>query len=219
MPKETTGAFYSAGDKIFKPLDKREARRVVAKKYNISDKFILALGGRDPKNNIGRLIRAYHLICHEFSEEFKLVILGDTEDQHEIFVRLTQMLSIGDKIIFTKYVPKRNLPFFYNACECFIYPSLYDRFGLPLLEAASCGTPVIASKLSAVPKAFQNCFLYVDPYDVMNMAQNLYDAMTDNKLREELSIRSLEHSRRYSWEESPKQMLKVHKNSCKKNTH
>lgn len=211
MQKETAGALYSAADKIFRPLDKREARRVIEKKYNIGDKFILAVGGTEPKKNIGRLIRAYHLICHELSEECKLVILTNTEDHYEIFERLAQKLSIADKIIFAKFVSKRNLPFFYNACECFIYPSLYDHFGLPLLEAASCGTPIIASKLSAVPEPLENCFVYVDPYDVINIAQNLYDTMRNNKLREELSMKSLECSRRYSWEQSPKQMLKVHK--------
>ncbi len=211
MPKEKVEVIYSAADKIFKPLDKREARRIIAKEYNINDKFILAMGGTNPKKNIGRLIRAYHLICHELPEEFKLVILGESENRYEGFGRLARKLSIEDKIIFTEYVPKRNLPFFYNACECFFYPFLYDSLGLPLLEAASCGAPIITSEISEMPDILGNCCVYVNPYDVINMAQNLYDTMRNEKLREELSLKSLEYSRQYSWEKTSQQILNIYK--------
>ncbi|AOT68586.1 glycosyltransferase family 4 protein [Geosporobacter ferrireducens] len=211
MPKEKKKEIYLDVDKIFKPLDKKEAKKVIAKRYNIEDKFILTVGGANPNKNIGRIIRAYHLICHEFPEEFKLVILGDSEDNYEVFGRLAQKLSIADKIIFTEYVSKRNLPFFYNACECFFYPSLYDRFGLPLLEAASCGTPIITSKISEIQEILGNCCIYVNPYDIINMAQNLYDTMRNEKLREELSLKSLEYSRRYSWQNTSQQILKSYK--------
>lgn len=211
MPKEKIEMIYSAPDKAFRPIDKKEARKAIEKRYNIQEKFILALGGRSSRKNTARLIRAYHLICNEFSEEFKLVILGDGEQQ-DTFYELAKKLSIEDKIIFADTVPKSNLPFFYNACECFVYPSLYEGIGLPLLEAASCGTPIITSKIAAIPEILGNVCIYVNPYDVIDMAQGLYDTIRDEKLRENLAQMSLEHSKKYSLVKSPQQLMKAYKN-------
>ncbi|KXG77771.1 glycosyltransferase family 4 protein [Thermotalea metallivorans] len=210
VPKEKIEVIYHAADKIFKPMDKTEARNKIGEKYYIANPFILYLGGFSPRKNIARLIRAFHLICRELEGDYKLVILGEPSRTYANLKRLVEKLKIQDKVIFAGFIPTGDLPVFYNACECFVYPSLYEGFGLPPLEAAACGVPVVTSKISSIPEIMGSCCTYVNPYEIVDIAQGIYDTLTDQELRKRLIEKGLQHSKNFSWEKASLQTLKVY---------
>ncbi len=215
VSQEKISVIYHAANKIFKPLDKKWAKEMIAKKYGMNYKFILYLGGFSPRKNITRLIRAFHMICNEFEETYKLVILGEPSRTYESLNRLAEKLCIADKVIFTGFVPTSSLPLFYNSCEAFVYPSLYEGFGLPPLEAAACRIPIITSNISSIPEIMGNSCTYIDPYDVVDMAQGIYDTLINDHLREDLSDKAFEHSRKYSWRKASEETLKVYRSLIK----
>ncbi|TCO80081.1 glycosyltransferase family 4 protein [Marinisporobacter balticus] len=210
IPEEKINVIYDAPDEIFKPIEKKISKKLIAKKYGINNKFILFVGGISPRKNIRRLIQAFSMIAHEFKEEYKLVILGEYSENYACLNSLLEKLSLKEKIIFTGFVPKNVLPFFYNGCEVFVYPSLYEGFGLPPLEAAACGVPIITSKVTSMPEVMGESCIYIDPYDVINIAQEIYDTVIDTKLGETLCIKSLAHSKKYSWKRASEETLKVY---------
>ncbi|QZY56509.1 glycosyltransferase family 4 protein [Crassaminicella profunda] len=211
LPKEKVSVIYYAPDKIFRPLEKNKAKEIIKEKYGIKNKFILYVGGFSSRKNIERLIRAFHMIHNEFEEEYKLVILGDTSLTYESLNKLVKELSIEEKVIFTGFVEKKTILYFYNGCEAFVYPSLYEGFSLPPLEAAACGVPIITSKVSSIPEIMGNCCIYINPYDVINIAQTIYDTIIDKDLRMKLSQQSLKHSKKYSWKRTSEEIVEVYK--------
>lgn len=211
VPNEKINVIYHAADQIFTPINKENAKKKIGEKYGIKDKFILYLGGFSPRKNIARLIRGFKMICNEFQEEHKLVILGEPSRTYENLMKLTDKLSMSDKVIFTGFVPTEDLTSFYNSCEVFVYPSLYEGFGLPPLEAAACGVPVVTSDISSIPEVMGDCCTYVNPYDVVDIAQGIYDTITDKELRRTLSVKGLERVKKYSWEKSSEETLDVYK--------
>ncbi|MFZ5968132.1 MAG: glycosyltransferase family 4 protein [Bacillota bacterium] len=210
VPNDKIEVIYHAADSIYQPMEKKDAKTIVEELFHIRDKFILYLGGFSPRKNLTRLIRAFHKICNEFDEAYKLVILGEPSRTYENLNKLAEKLSIRDKIIFTGFVPTKYLPAFYNACECFVYPSLYEGFGLPPIEAAACGTPVITSNVSSMPEVMGNTCVYLNPYDVVDMAQTIYDTVTDQDLMDSLKQRSLDHGKKYSWKDATQKTLSIY---------
>ncbi len=215
VSKDKIEVIYHAADKIFKPMHKVEAKNKITENYQIANPFILYLGGFSPRKNISRLIRAFHMICHEFEEDYKLVILGEPSRIYDNLRRLTEKLGIEDRVIFTGFVPTNDLPLFYNACECFVYPSLYEGFGLPPLEAAACGVPVVTSRSSSIPEIMGNSCTYINPLEVVDIAQGIYDTITDQDLKNQLIQRSLEHAKKFSWEKASMETLMVYDNLLK----
>ncbi|MDF2547191.1 MAG: glycosyl transferase, group 1 [Anaerosolibacter sp.] len=210
VPKEKVEVIYHAADKIFQPIDKGEAKKKITETYGIASPYILYLGGFSPRKNIARLIRAFHMICHEFDEDFKLVILGEPSRTYVNLKKLTQKLGVEDKVIFTGFVPTNDLPLFYNGCACFVYPSLYEGFGLPPLEAAACGVPVVTSKVSSIPEIMGQSCTYIDPFEIVDIAQGMYDTIMDQELRSRLIGKGLDQTKKFSWEKASLETLRVY---------
>ncbi|WZL74585.1 glycosyltransferase family 1 protein [Clostridiaceae bacterium 35-E11] len=211
LPQEKIDVIYYGIDKIFRPMNKQDAQNIIKKRYGIGDKFILHVGGVNPRKNVARLIRAFHMIYNELNEEYKLIILGKPDESFENMMKLSEKLGIKEKIVFIDFVQKDVLPFFYNACEVFVYPSLYEGFGLAPLEAAACGVPIVASNTASIPETMGDACVYISPHNIVHMAQEIYDTIMNKDQRENLSIKAFKQSKKYSWKKASKETLKVYK--------
>ncbi|MBC8059045.1 MAG: glycosyltransferase family 4 protein [Clostridiaceae bacterium] len=196
----------------YKPQDKLKCKEFIKNKYNITKPFILYIGGFSPRKNVKALIIAFSKIFKELPVEYNLVIVGaDNRDQFAYLNSLGLNMEISNQIIFTNYVLDDDLPMFYNACEVFAYPSLYEGFGLPPLEAMSCGVPVITSNLTSIPEVVGEAGILIDPYDEEALSKALLKVLCDLKLQSSLGLKGIERAKNYNWKKTAEETLKVYK--------
>ena len=163
----------------------------------LPDRFILFVGTLEPRKNIGRLLQPYALLSQERPP---LIIVGAKGWLYEQVFALRESLNLDDEVHFVGYVPGEDLPLWYNAADLFVYPSLYEGFGLPPLEAMACGTPVVASNASSLPEVVGEAGLLVDPNDVEALTGAMEQALGDADLRGTMRARGLTQARCFSWE-------------------
>lgn len=132
------------------------------------------------------------------------------KDAAENLIKISSNSKISSKIIFTDYVQEEDLPLFYNSCETFVYPSIYEGFGLPPLEAMSCGVPVITSNTSSIPEVTEDGALLLNPFDTDILTKTLYNILTNETLRADLSQKGFKRSLEFSWVKTSKETLKVY---------
>ena len=179
------------------------------KKHDITFPFILYLGTLEPRKNLKSLILAYNEIKKKFPE-YKLIIGGAKGWGYKNIFQIIDNLGIDKDIIFTGYIPEKDLPSLYNSAELFVYPSFYEGFGLPPLEAMACGTPVITSNTSSLPEVVGNAGIMVDPNNVNQLADAMYKVLTDDNLRRDMIKKGLKRAKMFSWKKTAKETLKVY---------
>lgn len=206
LPDWKIDVIYEAADDIYRPLDKEACRTSVHQRYGVKERFILYVGGFSPRKNVPGLIRAYQKVIEDLSDVI-LVIAGKPVRAFEELVSLVETLGLKDRVVFTGFVPTEDLPVIYNAASLFVYPSFYEGFGLPPLEAMACGTPVITSNVSSLPEAVDDAALAVDPHDVDALAAAMFDALSDPGLAADLIRRGLEKSNAFTWTKAAEQTL------------
>lgn len=199
-----------AADEYFSPLDKERCRACLKESYNITGDFVLYLGGFSPRKNVKSILVAFSRIYKELPLDYKVVIIGPSRDDHCYLSGLCETLGISDRVVFTGYVPYEDLPYFYNACELFVYPSLYEGFGLPPLEAMSCRTPVIASSVSSIPEVVGDGALLINPFDTDDLKDAMTKMLTDDSLRNDIALKGYERSKDFSWDKTCLNTLKVY---------
>jgi len=177
----------------------------LSKNFNVNSKYILFVGTLQPRKNIVRLIEAFSKI----DSDVLLVIIGRKGWQFEEILNAPNKYSVKDRVIFLENVSDGDLPSFYKNAELFILPSLYEGFGLPVLEAMKYDCPVITSNVSSLPEAGGDAALYVDPKDTDDISKNMQKLLDDKELRSELVKKGKEQVRKFSWENSAKETLKV----------
>jgi glycosyltransferase involved in cell wall biosynthesis len=188
-----------AADKKYTPLDKTYCKDFLKDRYNLSDPFILYLGGFSERKNVASALIAFSKVYKDLDKKYNLVIVGGYKDPSQRLVKLVNELNINSRVIFAGFVPEEHLPIFYNGCDTFIYPSFYEGFGLPPLEAMNCGTPVIASNLTSIPEVVGDGGILIDPYDISEISLAIGNLLCNDKLREELSCKALERAKKFSW--------------------
>lgn len=177
----------------------------IEKKFGIKSKYILFVGTIQPRKNIKRLIEAYSKIDTEVS----LVIVGRRGWQYEEILNAPEAFGVKEKVNFLENVSDEDLPSLYKNAEFFILPSLYEGFGIPVLEAMNYGIPVITSKVSSLPEVGGDAALYIDPENVSDIASKMEKLLKDNDLRQELIRKGKKQMEKFSWENSATQTLKV----------
>lgn len=183
--------------------------QMVKNKYNIYGDYILYLGTLEPRKNILRLIQAYYKLFKNGISE-KLVIAGKKGWLYEEIFYKVKELKLQEKIIFTDYVDEVDKPALYSGAKVFIYPSLYEGFGLPPLEAMSCGTPVVASDTSSLPEVVGKSGLYINPKNIDSIAKGIYDIIIDEELRIDLKNRGKERSKMFNWSNTTNEILSIY---------
>ena len=176
-------------------------------KYGLSDHFILFVGTLQPRKNIKRLIEAFAKVKHD--KELDLVIVGRKGWLYEEILETPQNLGIEDRVKSLENVEDDELPLFYKNALCFVLPSLYEGFGLPVLEAMKQGCPVITSNISSLPEAGGDAAIYVDPEDIDDIAKKITKLISDDKLRKELIEKGKNQIAKFSWEKTAKETLRV----------
>lgn len=202
---------HLAAEDIYSPMDKQIAKALVKQKYGIEDDFFLYVGGYNPRKNIRTLLLAYAHIKERLNKNHKIVILGKPGRSYEDLVKLSEELKISDSCIFTGFIPVEHMPWFYNAASVFVYPSLYEGFGLPVVEAMACGTPVITSDITSLPEVAGDGAITVSPKDYEAIGKHLLHLVEDEAFYVEISKKALERASRYSWDKTVQDTLKVYR--------
>jgi glycosyltransferase involved in cell wall biosynthesis len=172
-----------------------------------TDKYILSLGSIEPRKNLSRLLTAWSTCLARMPENIWLVIAGSNGEQH-VFAS-TKLAEIPPRVHYTGFVPDQELPALYSGALAFVYPSIYEGFGLPVLEAMATGTPIIAANSTAIPELVGDAGLLVDVSDPREIAMPIMRIIEDENKRAELSARAIGRSLQFTWERAATSTLKV----------
>ena len=194
--KKKIRVIYYGIDRDFDRLENKVLFDKIKRKYGIY-KFIMCVGFTDPKKNLKAVIKAYINLRKEKKVRHKLVIIG--RRTHSSNFPKDLLSEIGDDLLITGYIPKQDLVILYNAADVFVFPSLYEGFGLPLLEAMACGCPVIASNIPSIVEIVGDAAILVDPHDISQMQESIYNILDNYQLRDELRKRALNRVKNFSW--------------------
>jgi len=181
----------------------------IKEKYSIKGDYILFVGTIQPRKNIKRLIEAFAKIINEEKKDLSLVIIGKKGWLYEEILDTPKKLQIEEEVKFLDFVPDEDLPSFYAHAKCFVLPSLYEGFGLPVLEAMKYGCPVLASNVSSLPEAGGDAAVYFDPFDVDDIKEKILEVLNKEKLRKEMTEKGYKQVKKFSWEKSAEQVLGV----------
>ncbi len=179
--------------------------RKVSGKTKLDGKYILSLGSRDPRKNISSLIKAWEQLPALVKNGRRLAIVGG---KSKAFAEERLSPEVED-IVFLGYVPDEELPALYSNADCFVYPSFYEGFGLPPLEAMACGCPVVVSEAASLPEVCGDSALYINPYSVKSIADGICVIITDEKKRKEFLDNAVEVAKRFTWGKSASELFKV----------
>ncbi len=175
-------------------------------KFGIEGEYILFVGTLQPRKNIANLIEAFSIIENK---NIKLVIVGKRGWMYEDILNSPKKYEISDRVKFLNDVTDEDLPNFYKNAICFILPSLYEGFGLPVLEAMKYGCPVLTSNISSLPEVGGDAALYFDPQSTQDIAEKIDKVVSDEKLRSEMIKKGYEQVKKFSWEKTAKETLKI----------
>ncbi|MBO5163772.1 MAG: glycosyltransferase family 4 protein [Ruminococcus sp.] len=195
----------------FKPCDTPERIPEVKRSLGIEGDYFLYLGTIEPRKNLERLISAYHIFTQRIKDAPKLVLAGGKGWLYDSIFQKVADLKLSDKVIFTKYVPSEDMNPLMCGALAFVFPSIYEGFGMPPLEAMACGVPVLVSNAASLPEVVGDCGVICDAYSEENIANGLYNLYTDTALRADLSIRGRKRAEGFSWDRSAEMLYKVYK--------
>ena len=196
----------------FRPCSEPERIPAVKKSLDIEGEYFLYLGTIEPRKNLERLISAYHIFSQRTgSDAPKLVLAGGKGWLYDSIFRKVTDLGLSDKVLFTKYVPSEDMNPLMCGALAFVFPSIYEGFGMPPLEAMACGVPVLASDAASLPEVTGDCAVICDAYSEESIAEGLDKLWNDSKLRSDLSIRGRDRAAEFSWDKSAEILYNVYK--------
>jgi len=209
VPEEKIQVIHPACSDSFGVKQDEDILRRIKNQYKLPDPFILNVGTLEPRKNIITLIKAFGSLKKKNLIEHSLVLCGPKGWYYqEIFHAITDW-GLQKYIHYIGYIPESDLPFVYNLAQVFVYPSIYEGFGLPVLEAMACGCPVITSNTASLPEVVGDAAILVDPEDNHELEQSLLRLVTDEVLRRELSVRGIKRARMFSNLKSAEKLFAV----------
>ncbi|HWP46757.1 MAG TPA: glycosyltransferase family 1 protein [Candidatus Limnocylindrales bacterium] len=221
VPEEKIQVIYLAHHPVYRPIPDRNKIESILAKYRLNGKYLLFTGVLEPKKNLLRLIEAFYLLKTQINphKDLKLVLVGGTgwgyTGAGENLPRLIEQRELKEEVIFTGYVPDEDLPYLYNGAELFVFPSLYEGFGLPVLEAMACGTPVVTSKVSSLPEIVGEAGKLINPYDPRSIAEGISEVLTNQTLRQSMIEKGLQRAHLFSWQRTAAETLAVYRSVTK----
>jgi glycosyltransferase involved in cell wall biosynthesis len=202
VPPDKIVVVYNAIDERFGVAPRPEDVARVRERYQLDHGFVLYAGNIKPHKNLVRLIEAFDALWRDGFEDLKLLIIGDEISKLPALRRAVHRHKLHKHVRFLGFVPDETLAILYRLAAVFVFPSLYEGFGLPPLEAMASGTPVVTSNLSSMPEVAGDAAVLVDPYDVEAIKDGIKRVLTDPVLREDLVRKGLMRARHFSWERS-----------------
>lgn len=210
IPPEKIEVIYNGiGARFWEPPSDEQMDRV-QQRYQLTDPFILYAGNIRPHKNLERLIDAFQLLRRGGFDQLKLLIIGDEISKYATLRRAVHRHKLHKHVRFLGFVPDETLAALYRLAAVFVFPSLYEGFGLPPLEAMVSGTPVVTSNVSSLPEVCGDAALLVDPYDSEAIAGAVRMVLTDEALRNDLRTRGLARAREFSWSKSVKRVREIY---------
>jgi glycosyltransferase involved in cell wall biosynthesis len=212
-PAKVTPIYLAAGPQ-YAPAENSLVDMAVLRKYNLPDSYILYLGGYEIHKNVHTLLLAYTYVAEALGEDYPLVLAGKKPEkvsaQFPDYGRYLQEIGLQDKVQWIGYVDEEDKPVLYRNAEVFVFPSRQEGFGLPVLEAMACGTPVIASHSSSLPEVIGDAGFALDPDDERQMAGSIIAAVIQEPLAAEMREKGLAQAARFSWEKTATETLLVY---------
>ena len=201
IPAEKIDVVYCAAPKAMARVENRATLEACREKYGLPRQFVLYVGNFNPRKNLERLIRACDLMKAATGLPHALVIAGE---QGWKFDRAAALSGVehAAQVRFIGFVPDEDMPALYTLADAFAFPTLYEGFGIPVIEAQQCGTPVLTADCSCIPEIGGDGAVYVDPYSETDIADGLARILTDGALRQRLSEAGYRNATRYSWQAS-----------------
>ena len=206
---ENITVVYLAASEEFHPMESESCREYVGKHYGLVSPYILYAGRLQARKNLVRLVEAYSQLRQKGIEE-KLVLVGKQDWQADVIMEFVRKHELESQVAFLGYVPREDLPYLYNAAKLFIYPSIFEGFGLPVVESMACATATITSQGSSLEEIVGDSALLVDPLSVSSIADAMEKVLQDGALRQSLRERGLARSREFSYRAAAEKTLAIY---------
>jgi glycosyltransferase involved in cell wall biosynthesis len=210
VPPEKIVVTPNAIDDRFNTPPSEEHIVQTRERYQLSHTYLLYVGNIKPHKNLERLVEAFHLVREQGRPELELVIIGDEISKMQSLRRAVHKYQLHRYIRFLGFVPDKTLDVLYRLASVFVFPSLYEGFGLPPLEAMASGTPVVTSNVSSLPEVVGDAAVLVDPYSADAIAAGILDVLRSTHLRDDLRRRGFERVKAFSWQRSAKRVREVY---------
>lgn len=210
-PPEKVFVTSLAAEDIYKPLDKLQCKSYLKSKYNITNDFILYVGGFSPRKNILGLIEAFSLVKKSYNKDIDLVILGHKGLSYDTYKSRTYDLNIESSVLFPGFIELCDMPIFYSASNMLVYPSFYEGFGLPPLEAMACGTPVISSSLTSLNEIYGDAAVLINPSNIDEISNSILKILNDSNFSSSLIYKGISHSSKFNWKNTAYETLDIYK--------
>ncbi|MFZ0544294.1 MAG: glycosyltransferase family 1 protein [Candidatus Promineifilaceae bacterium] len=209
IPSEKIHVVYGAAPKHFARVTNTAEQARIRQKYSLPDEYLLYVGTLEPRKNLSRLVRAFHRLKKQ-GKPHKLVLVGPWGWSMNGFRQQIEQLGLTDSVQMLGYIPDEDLPGVYSLATVFAFPSLYEGFGLPPLEAMACGTPVLSSKNSSLAEICGDAAYLVDPLDEESLVEGLQCVLEDKALREKLGECGQQRASEFSWERAARETSAVY---------
>jgi glycosyltransferase involved in cell wall biosynthesis len=207
IPEQKITVTYHGAEEAFRPLNSQTVENRLRQSYNIKKPYILFLGTLEPRKNIPALLKAFRGLLAQIPHD--LVLVGQKGWKWEPVMAEMEKPDLKGRVHWVGYVEDADRVLFYNGAEFFVYPSWYEGFGMPLLEAMQCGCPVIASGVSAMPEVVGEAGILIDPHRTEDLRQAMLRLIREPGLKEKLTRIGLEQAKKFSWENSARKTLEV----------
>lgn len=181
----------------------------ISEKFGIRKPYLLFVSTIEPRKNVVRLLQAFDMLKEQEKLPHQLVLAGGTGWANEDIFRTAREIKNKTDVIFPGFVSSEEKTSLYENADCFVFPSLYEGFGIPLLEAMQCGCPVVCADTASLPEAAGDAAVYADPYDTGSIAERIWKVISDSTLRSELTERGYIRSRKFSWDSSAEILKKI----------
>jgi glycosyltransferase involved in cell wall biosynthesis len=210
IPADKIDVIPNAFDERFSVEPGEEDVVRVRERYQLQDEFVLYAGNVKPHKNLERLIEAFRLVRDRGLDHVKLVVIGDQISKYAALRRAVHRHQLHQYVRFLGYVSEETLAVMYRLAAVFVFPSLYEGFGLPPLEAMASGTPVVTSNVSSLPEVAGDAALLINPYEPAAIADAMYRVLTDEPLRRSLREKGLRRAAQFSWEASARRVREIY---------
>ena len=207
-PTKVFGVPYGIGSN-FRPEKNPAVLDALRRKYNLPTEFLLYVGNLEPRKNLPTLLQAFARLVKQ-GLPHDLVLAGSRGWKDNQVFATCKELGLSQRVCFIGFVPQSELPALYSACSAFVYPSIYEGFGLPVLEAMACGALVVTSNVSSMPEVAGDAGILIDPHNVDNLMKALHQVLTDKELRATLPSKAIARASLFSWERAAKETLAVY---------
>lgn len=210
VPENKITVIYEAANPIYRPLPKDQAKQQTKEIFQLDQDFILFVSTIEPRKNLPGLLQAYRRLRDDYKREELLVLVGGNGWLWEEVYETVDRLNLKQHVLFLGHVNSEDLVYLYNSARLFVHPAFYEGFGLPPLEAMSCGVPVIVSNTSAFPEVVADAGVMINPHDIDGLTVAMWRVLTEKELRQNMIYKGLKRAKLFSWERAARETLEVY---------